>query len=491
MLFCHSYNQDESISAPISGKARFAGAAGRKTGQKMRTEKTHLRTRIAAIFIIALMFTTMIPVLGGDIWPAASAASVTASGKISDSDVNLRSEPSTDSRIVATLDKGTSLTIHKEVFTTKTKTSATKRWYYVTAGSKKGYVRSDLVDSISFGSTAATTTDALNYRKGPAVTFSKLGTALSGNTISLQLPASRSGSSTTWYRAVIGGETAYVSGDYLNIGTSSAQAKAQASVLSGKSDLAKALLSSPTIGGKARVVYTFNTGNCQKLFSIKGHSNATVPQGMAFTGSQYYILYGMAAGQAVVTYSANGKRLNASKFSFCIGHPNGITWDPQTKICYIFKGNTKNIFTYNPANNKFGKSKVAYSSSGIAYDNATGLLYATSKTGIRAYSADGSFSHKKLFSRCNHGIFHYIQDCGAGEGFIFHGISGANKKTTNYVDIYRASDNAYLGSIKVDLGEIESAVVGNDGYLQLLINTMGDDTDYVWKTPLNVKELKQ
>ena len=94
-------------------------------------------------------------------------------------------------------------------------------------------------------------------------------------------------------------------------------------------------------------------------------------------GSQYYILYGMVAGQSVVTYSANGKRLRASKLSFSIGHPNGITWDPQTRLCYVFK-----------------------------------------------------------------------------------------------------------------LGEIESAVVGNDGYLQLLINTMGSNTDYVWKTPLNVKELQ-
>jgi uncharacterized protein YraI len=456
----------------------------------MTTKKTHLRTRIAAVFIIALMFSTLLPVLGSDICPAASAASITATGKINSSDVNLRSEANTKSSIVATLGKNTSLTIQKEIFTSRTSTSATKRWYYVTAGNKSGYVRSDLVGNISYSNTAATTTDDLNYRKGPATTFGKLGTALAGNPVTLLLPASRDGSSETWYKAVVGGEAAYVIGDYISIGTASPLAQASQADLSGKSDLARALLSTPTVGGKARVVYTFNTGNCSKLFSIKGYKNAKVPQGMAFTGSEYYILYGMAAGQSVVTYSANGKRLRASKFSFSIGHPNGITWDPQTRLCYVFKGNTKKIYTYNPATNGFGKSKVAYSSSGIAYDNATNMLYATSKTGIRAYSADGGFRHQKLFARCSHGIFHYTQDCGAGEGFIFHGISGANKKTTNYLDIYRAADNAYLGSIKVNLGEIESAVVGNDGYLQLLINTMGNNTDYVWKTPLNVRELK-
>ena len=198
----------------------------------------------------------------------------------------------------------------------------------------------------------------------------------------------------------------------------------------------------------------------------------------------------MAAGQSIVTYSDKGKRLDASKFSFCIGHPNGITWDPVTKRCYIFKGYTTRIYTWNPASKKFGKSSTPYSSSGVGYDKTTGRIYASSRTGIRAYSADGSFTHKKLFSRCDHGIFHYTQDCGAGGGFIFHGISGANKRTTNYLDVYRAADNAYLGSIRVKLGEIESAVVGNDGYVRLLINTMGDDTDYIWKTPLNVNELK-
>ena len=281
--------------------------------------------------------------------------------------------------------------------------------------------------------------------------------------------------------------TAYVSGDFIKIGGEAP--KAPVVDLTGKSDLAASLLINPTSGGAARVVYTFTTSNCKKLFSIKGYKNAEVPQGMTFTGDKYYILYGMSAGQSIVTYSASGKRLGASKFSFSIGHPNGITWDPVTRMCYIFKGNTKKFFTWNPATGKYGKSKVPYSSSGIAYDNATNTLYATSKTGIRAYSADGAFTHQRLFARCNHGIYHYIQDCGAAEGFIFHGISGSNKKKTNFLDIYRAADGTYLGSIKITIGEVESAVVGSDGYLQLLINTSGEK-DYVWKTPLNINELK-
>lgn len=455
----------------------------------MKTTETNFRKRLAAVLLTAALFVGMFPVLGGELAPAASAASITASGTVNDNDVNMRSAASTSSKIVTTLKKGTKVTIQNEVFTHKTSNAATKRWYYVTAGTSTGYIRTDLVSNVSFGNTTAMVNDDLNFRKGPATSFGKLGTVSAGTPVTLLLPASLNGSGETWYKAVVNGTDSYVCGDYVSIGAVP-QVQAPPADLSGKSDIARALLSTPSIGGKARVVYTFNTGNCKKLFAIKGYKKAKVPQGLAFTGNEYYILYGMAAGQSVVRYSAGGQRLGASKFAFSIGHPNGITYDPVTNLCYIFKGNTKKFYTWSPSTNQFGKAKGPYSSSGIAYDNASNMLYATSRSGVRVYSADGSFTHQKLFPRCSHGIFHYTQDCGAGEGFIFHGISGSNKKKTNYLDIYRASDSAYLGSIKVSLGEIESAVVGNDGYLQLLINTMGKDTDYIWRTPLNVRELK-
>ena len=454
----------------------------------MESTRKNILFRAASVLLAALVAVTALPVLGSPAAPAASAAAITATAKVSSNGVNLRQSASTSSKSIKTLNNNATVTIQNEVFTDKKDASATTRWYYVTAGTQTGYLRADLVKDIKYGSTAAVTTDALNYRTGPATSFKKLGTAASGSPVTLLLPAKLSGSSDNWYKVSVNGTTAYVSASYVRMGTSQFITKSDKE-LAGKSDLAKALLSTPTNGGKARVVATFSTKNCKKLFSVKGYKNAKVPQGFTFTGSEYYILYGMAAGQSIVTYSSAGKRLRASKFSFSIGHPNGITWDPVTKMCYIFKGNQKRIYTWNPATSKYGKSKTPYSSSGVGYDNTTGLIYASSKTGIRAYTADGKFLHQKLFARCSHGIYHYIQDCGAGEGFIFHGISGSKKKKTNYLDIYRAADGAYLGSIKITIGEYESAVVGNDGYLQLLINTDGN-TDYVWKTPLNVRELK-
>ena len=454
----------------------------------MIKKRNILLRKTVTLMLAAAMIFTALPVLNAPAF-TAEAASLTGSGKVNDNEVNLRKKATTSSDSLGLLNKGTKVTIYTEVFTSATSNSASKRWYKVSTSSKTGYIRADFVDVSRFGSKSAVSTDYLNYRKGPGTTFKVLGTTGVGAQITLQLPAHRSGSSESWYRAKVNGRTAYVISDYVKPGKSLFITKTKKQ-LEGKSDLAKALLKNPQGGGDARIVYTFNTSNCTKLFSIKGHKNATVPQGLAYTGSKYYVLYGMAAGQAIVTYSDKGKRLDASKFSFCIGHPNGITWDPVTKRCYIFKGYTTRIYTWNPASKKFGKSSTPYSSSGVGYDKTTGRIYASSRTGIRAYSADGSFTHKKLFSRCDHGIFHYTQDCGAGGGFIFHGISGANKRTTNYLDVYRAADNAYLGSIRVKLGEIESAVVGNDGYVRLLINTMGDDTDYIWKTPLNVNELK-
>lgn len=434
----------------------------------------------------AMIFTAM-PVLNASAF-TASAAAITASGKVSDSGVNLRASASTGSASVATLNKNQALTINKEIFTKNKSTNAEDRWFYVTAANKTGYIRSDFVKDIAWSNTSAVTTDALNYRNGPGTSFTKLGTTGVGAPVTILLPAAFYDSQAAWYKVSVNNTTAYVSADYVKLGTSLFIQKS-AKELAGKSVLAKALLTNPTLGGKARVVYTFTTSNCKKRFAIKGYKKAKVPQGFTFTGTQYHIVYGMSAGQSVVTYSADGKRLANSKFAFSIGHPNGITWDPVTKICYVFKGNQKRIYTWDPATNRFGKSKTPYSSSGVGYDNATNLIYATSHTGIRAYSADGTFAHQKLIPRCKPGFFHYIQDCGAGEGFIFHGISGKNKKKKNQLDIYRAADMAYLGSIKITIGEVESAVVGPGGYLELLINTSGT-TDYIWRTPLNINELK-
>ena len=253
-------------------------------------------------------------------------------------------------------------------------------------------------------------------------------------------------------------------------------------------EIAANLLANPTDGGKARIVGTFDTKNCSRLFAVKGTKKAQVPQGMTICGDYYYLVYGMSKGQAVVTYSSSGQKLASKNLPFNMGHPNGITWNPQTSLCYIFRVNMNKFYTWNPADNSFGSAATPFSSSGIAYDESRGVMYATSLTGVRVYSADGNFSHQKLFSRCWHSGRTYIQDCGASNGYIFHCVSGASKHKTNYLDVYREADGKYLGTVKINIDEAESAAVGPDGYVQILCNTT-KNKDYIWRTPLNVKDL--
>ncbi len=549
---------------------------------------------LVMLLIIAMCMTCALPALGGT---ETYAASTQASGSVNASGgASLRAHTTTSSRQITLVSDNKGVTILREVFTGYS-TQAAKRWYYVSVSGKKGYIRSDLVDNISYANIPAVTVRAVNFRSGPTTGMAKKGTLSRGKAVTVLSEAKLRGVSQIWYKVLIGKGTYYISAKHLKLG-SGGSAKPAVSAMSAEKArgilskvtvtgqrnpsllqvgsrftvkgivnapepvdsvtagvvnakgkwvishsanvharkfdiysidnhlpfgtlpagkytyrvdvsvggqtvtkvsapfevsndrLVTGLLSNPTNGGKARYVYTFDSGNCRKLFSITGFSNALVPQAMTFTGSQYYILYGMNPMQGIVTYSANGKKLKTGGFAFNIGHPNGITWDPQTGLCYIFKGGQTTIYTWNPKTNKYGRSKTPYSSSGLAYDKTTKVIYASSETGIRIYSADGKFKHLKKFNRCSHSGKTHVQDCGAQDGFIFHGISGANKHKTNYLDIYRASDYKYLGSIRIALGEIESAVIGNDGYLQLLINTP-QRTDYVWKTPLNINDLKK
>ena len=450
--------------------------------------------RIFAAVLIAMMCVAAFPVLGAP----ANAVSMNAKGKINDSGVNLRKSYSTSSSVVKVLSRNTAVTVTREIFTTSTSSSSTKRWYVVKAGDKAGYVRSDLVKITSWAGVSGYTTDAVNYRTGPDTTFSRIGTASNGTNLTILLMAKRPGGD-LWYKVRVNGKTGYMHSAYVNIGTygGGGEWSISSTFKSEFNKLVKAITPSPgkklgrkaTSGGSARVVYTFNDRNCKKMFAITGNGNVQVPQAFTFTGKQYYVLYGMENGQCIITYNANGKRVKVTKFPSNYGHLNGITWDPQTKLCYIFKGCQYTIYTWNPATGKFGSAKTPYSSSGVGYDPVTKQLYASSESYIRVYSADGRFTCKKSFPRCSRGSGYHVQDCGAYNGFVFHGVTRGSNRFENYLDVYRARDGKYLGSIKVTMDEIESVVIGSDGYIQLLINT-AQRTDYVWKTPLNVKDLK-
>jgi hypothetical protein len=517
----------------------------------------------------------------------------------------MRASYSTSAASLALLEKDAKVTLLKEVFTKSGSSTKKSKWFYLSSGGKKGYVRADCVDSIRYSAVAAATNaSGINYRSGPSVNMKKLGTLGKGAAVEVRLEAVYRNSSELWYSIRSGNDTGYIRADLLKLktGTSgksqseksqSEKSKSEKSkkakipqkndiklrgvskpvrlttgegfglrgtlsyngtidrvvvgikddkgkwvskkstklgsgsydisdadssirfgtlrsgiyryrinVVIGKYTVARVnhqfevvrckeaanLMKKATDGGKARYVGTFNSSNCTRLFAVKGAGAARVPQGMTFANGKYYLVYGLEAGQAVVTYSRNGAKLDVVQFPFNIVHPNGIAWNPNTKKCYIFRGYSYYCYTYDPAAKKFGKVKIPYSSSGVSYDKSTDRMYVSSKTGIRVYSGNGKFTHKTVFDRCTHKGTSYVQDCASARGFIFHCVSGSNKHGTNYLDVYR-SNGKYLGTIKTNLDELESVIIDKDGFIQLLSNTV-TTTDYIWRTPLNINDLK-
>ena len=417
-----------------------------------------------------------------------------ATAQVNSSDgVNVRKSATTKSDIVFGLDNNACIHINKVVFASKTKTSATSKWYYITAEGKSGYLRSDLVDNIKYDTVSAKTTASLNYRVGAGTSMKKIGTLKKGKKITVSLAAKAKGSDSKWYRIKVGSKSYYSLAKYIKI-------TERKSGSSSKCDVAEALLKKSTNGKKVRVVYTFTTANCKKRFSVKGSSESKggkVPQGMAYDGSNYYILFAMDnTRQCIAKYTKDGKRKKLIEIPDNLGHLNGMTWDDINKVLLITKGNQYKIYTYCPSTGEFGTASTKpRSNSGVAFDSKSNLLYFTSKgTGktkgyVNCYQADGKYTYESCINRCTRSGTYYVQDCAAYNGFIFHCIStGTKTGNQNYIDVYRASDSSYLGTIQFEMGEVESAIVRN-GYLEILCNTPGVP-DYIWKTNLKVTDLE-
>lgn len=165
---------------------------------------------LAAVFFAASSFESF----------AASAPS--ASGRVnSKSGAYIRKSSNGKAKKLALLKDNTKLVIYKEVFKSKTSTSAKKKWYYVKAGSKKGYIRSDLVDGINYKYAPAKVTSAVYYRKGAGTKMKSAGrfkkntgvyVCLASNPVS-----SAKGSSKTWYKIRKGSKYYYVASSKIKI----------------------------------------------------------------------------------------------------------------------------------------------------------------------------------------------------------------------------------------------------------------------------------
>ena len=144
---------------------------------------------------------------------AASVPSLKASGNINSPEgAIVRKGATRASKIVTVLDDNTPVTITGEVFVTKNKTAAVKKWYSVTAGKYKGYIRSDLIKNIKYDTKTAKgkTTAKICYRVGAGTAMKSKGKFKKGKTLTIVLTASAKGSKVKWYKIKYGSKYYYV-----------------------------------------------------------------------------------------------------------------------------------------------------------------------------------------------------------------------------------------------------------------------------------------
>lgn len=172
--------------------------------------------------IILIILATFLAVVILGVVNTYAANVPNASGKVdSKGGAYLREKASASSRKVVLLKNNTNLIIQKEVFTSKSSAKATKKWYYVSAVGKKGYIRSDLVDTVNYSVVKGKTTDSLNYRNGAATSMKKKGTFKKGAKLQVVLNANLNGKSSTWYKVKSGNKYYYVDSKYVQLTTSS------------------------------------------------------------------------------------------------------------------------------------------------------------------------------------------------------------------------------------------------------------------------------
>lgn len=166
-------------------------------------KRSHIRNNILIALALAVLM------LACASFTSSALSAPNAEGRInSSSGAYLRKSSSTGSKKVALLSNGTQLTIYKEIFKKKTSTSSKNRWYYVSANGRKGYVRADLVGSISYGSVKGVIKAKVNYRKGAGTKMKKGGSFGKNSVVTVCLAAkpvsSTKGSSSTWYKIQAG-----------------------------------------------------------------------------------------------------------------------------------------------------------------------------------------------------------------------------------------------------------------------------------------------
>ena len=249
---------------------------------------------------------------------------------------------------------------------------------------------------------------------------------------------------------------------------------------------------SPVTAGGAtpNIIYHLDSDNCEVVKMVTGEGGASVPQGLAYTGDKYIISYGMGSPNRIISFDVDGEGKEVSVPTVSMGHPNGFTFANENGRCYCVRGWTSTAYTYEPTSDSYGSISLSYGCSGIGYDRKEKLLYTCSRTAMVAYDISDGYSVKYRCGVVKHSGTVYTQDCGGHAGIMLRCLSGSSKHGINYIDLYDMKNGMYLGTFTCDLSEVESCIVDDDGFLEILANN-SSNVDYIWKTNLNIETLGQ
>lgn len=144
----------------------------------------------------------------------------------SDNGAFIRQKASSSSAVVMGVKNNTKLTILSELFTKNASKKSKHKWYYVSVSGKKGYIRSDLVDTVKNKTVNATTTDSLNYRTTPCVEGERVGTFNKGSKVNVVLESKVFGNSDKWYKVKVGSKYYYAMSKYISLNSSPGKSSA-------------------------------------------------------------------------------------------------------------------------------------------------------------------------------------------------------------------------------------------------------------------------
>ena len=242
---------------------------------------------------------------------------------------------------------------------------------------------------------------------------------------------------------------------------------------------------------KIKVLKSFNINSLKLVIKEKFGGKYLLGQALCVTDN-YYVTSQCTKTSSVATSKScikifdkkTKKRIRTYNTNF--NHANGLTYNRKTNQIYVAHMNGK-IYSAFSADNlkkssiKSSSKKLAKAVSAIAYDEYTDSYYTAKGSYIYVY--DSQFKLKRTIKKLRSGT---PQDIGAYKGLILVIVN--NQKASgvkNSVDIYRASDKAYLGSydFKGDY-EMESLDYYGSGNTFSLCFTRysGDNSHYIYNT---------